>query len=149
MSHVAAPRRVSVRGLVAGIRAQRIAAHPRVLRLSIREREVFVLVAVGRSNQQIADDLGLTLRTVKAHVGSILAKLGLDSRLRLGLFALAFLLDAGSGRHLPGGEGEGEGGEPGLQPGPDAELRKDPAHVRLDGLFGQAEGVGELAVRHA
>ncbi|HYI25547.1 MAG TPA: tetratricopeptide repeat protein [Thermomicrobiales bacterium] len=48
--------------------------------LSPREREVLRLVAHGASNQQIADALYITLRTVKAHVTSILTKLDLPSR---------------------------------------------------------------------
>jgi len=48
--------------------------------LSPREREVLRLVAQGASNQQIADALFITLRTVKAHVTSILTKLDLPSR---------------------------------------------------------------------
>jgi DNA-binding CsgD family transcriptional regulator len=48
--------------------------------LTPREREVLRLLAAGRSNQQIADVLYISLRTVKGHVGSILAKLGVESR---------------------------------------------------------------------
>jgi len=48
--------------------------------LSPREREVLRLIAQGASNQQIADALYITLRTVKAHVTSILTKLDLPSR---------------------------------------------------------------------
>jgi non-specific serine/threonine protein kinase len=49
-------------------------------RLTPREREVLRLLAAGRSNQQIADALYISLRTVKGHVGSILAKLEVESR---------------------------------------------------------------------
>lgn len=48
--------------------------------LSRREREVLRLVAAGRSNKQIAGALGITERTVKFHVASILNKLGADNR---------------------------------------------------------------------
>lgn len=48
--------------------------------LSRREREVLRLVAQGASNQQIADTLFITIRTVKAHVTSIFTKLDLPSR---------------------------------------------------------------------
>jgi len=48
--------------------------------LSHREREVPRLVAGGRSNKQIARELGITERTVKFHVTSILNKLGADNR---------------------------------------------------------------------
>ena len=46
--------------------------------LTEREREVLALVAEGRSNQGIAQTLVLSPKTVEAHVGRILAKLGLD-----------------------------------------------------------------------
>jgi len=46
--------------------------------LTDREREVLALVAEGRSNNGIAEKLMLSLKTVEAHIGRILAKLGLE-----------------------------------------------------------------------
>jgi DNA-binding NarL/FixJ family response regulator len=46
--------------------------------LTEREREVLALIAEGRSNQGIAETLVLSPKTVEAHVGRILAKLGID-----------------------------------------------------------------------
>jgi DNA-binding NarL/FixJ family response regulator len=46
--------------------------------LTDREREVLALIAEGRSNQSISHILVLSPKTVEAHVGRILAKLGLD-----------------------------------------------------------------------
>jgi NarL family two-component system response regulator LiaR len=48
--------------------------------LTEREREVLNLVVQGRSNQQIADALVVSLATVKAHISSILGKLQVSSR---------------------------------------------------------------------
>jgi NarL family two-component system response regulator LiaR len=48
--------------------------------LTEREMQVLKLVVQGQSNQQIADALVITLATVKAHVSSILSKLGVSSR---------------------------------------------------------------------
>jgi NarL family two-component system response regulator LiaR len=48
--------------------------------LTEREREVLNLVVQGRSNQQIADALVVSLATVKAHISSILGKLQVTSR---------------------------------------------------------------------
>ena len=48
--------------------------------LSERELEVFHLVATGLSNQQIADRLIISIRTVKKHIENIYGKLGVSSR---------------------------------------------------------------------
>jgi LuxR family maltose regulon positive regulatory protein len=48
--------------------------------LSIREQEVLVLIAEGNSNQGIADQLFISLHTVKTHARKINAKLGAKSR---------------------------------------------------------------------
>ena len=48
--------------------------------LSRREREVLRLIAAGHSNKQIAQALGITERTVKFHVTSVLNKLGAENR---------------------------------------------------------------------
>lgn len=47
--------------------------------LSERERQVCALIAKGRLNKQIADDLGISERTVKDHRAHAIAKLGVDS----------------------------------------------------------------------
>jgi pimeloyl-ACP methyl ester carboxylesterase/DNA-binding CsgD family transcriptional regulator len=49
-------------------------------RLSARELEVLRLLAAGRSNQQIADELVISLNTVRRHVSNILAKTGAANR---------------------------------------------------------------------
>jgi DNA-binding NarL/FixJ family response regulator len=62
--------------------------------LTDRERQVLTLIAEGRSNRGIAEILVLSPKTVEAHVGRILAKLGLDdtpSYHRRVLAVLAFL----------------------------------------------------------
>ncbi|WP_344057063.1 helix-turn-helix transcriptional regulator, partial [Sphaerisporangium rubeum] len=48
--------------------------------LSQREREVARLVALGRTNREIADVLFLSTRTVESHVATVLRKLGVRSR---------------------------------------------------------------------
>lgn len=48
--------------------------------LTDREVQILRLVAEGMSNQQIADDLGISLRTVKNHVHNLLGKLGARRR---------------------------------------------------------------------
>jgi DNA-binding NarL/FixJ family response regulator len=56
------------------------ASQPEPGTLSPREREVLTLLASGQSNQQIADALFVSRRTVTNHVSSILAKLGVPTR---------------------------------------------------------------------
>jgi DNA-binding NarL/FixJ family response regulator len=56
--------------------------------LSSRERRVLQLVADGQSNRAIAAQLGITERTVKFHVGNILAHLGVDDRTQAVVVAL-------------------------------------------------------------
>jgi NarL family two-component system response regulator LiaR len=52
-----------------------------------REREVLLEVARGLSNQEIADALGIGVKTVKTHVSSLLSKLGLYDRTQLAVWA--------------------------------------------------------------
>ncbi len=56
--------------------------------LSAREREVLVLVAQGRNNQDIADDLVISERTARTHVSNVLLKLNLSSRTQAALWAI-------------------------------------------------------------
>ncbi|GAB97598.1 DNA-binding NarL/FixJ family response regulator [Kineosphaera limosa] len=44
-------------------------------RLSRREREILALIAAGRSNAGISDDLFVAQKTVESHIASILTKL--------------------------------------------------------------------------
>jgi NarL family two-component system response regulator LiaR len=48
--------------------------------LSLRELEVLRLLAAGRSNQQIADELVISLNTVRRHVSNIFDKTGVANR---------------------------------------------------------------------
>jgi DNA-binding NarL/FixJ family response regulator len=66
-------------------------ARPRVEepeRLTRRERDVLELIARGRSNKRIALELGISEKTVKTHVGHLLAKLGVSDRTQAALMAV-------------------------------------------------------------
>lgn len=52
-------------------------------KLSKREREVAAIVATGVTNREVAEKLHITVRTVKEHLTSIFAKLGIQDRLHL------------------------------------------------------------------
>ncbi|HEY7270473.1 MAG TPA: response regulator transcription factor, partial [Dehalococcoidia bacterium] len=56
--------------------------------LTARERAVTELVAQGKSNRAIADELVLSERTVETHVSNILGKLGFSSRAQIVAWAL-------------------------------------------------------------
>ncbi len=56
--------------------------------LTERESDVLRLVAKGSSNQQISDELHITINTVKSHLRSILDKLQLDNRTQAATYAL-------------------------------------------------------------
>lgn len=56
--------------------------------LTPREREILCLIAVGYSNQEIAEELFISLPTVKTHVGRVLTKTDSRDRVHAVLFAL-------------------------------------------------------------
>ena len=68
-------------------RTSRSAAEP-LDQLTGREREVLTLIAGGRSNKRIALELGISEKTVKAHVGHVLAKLGVADRTQAAVLAV-------------------------------------------------------------
>jgi DNA-binding NarL/FixJ family response regulator len=85
---LAALRTVASGGAVFGAGAARrfLSAGGRpVADLTAREAEVLALVADGRSNAEIARELGLSLKTVQNHVSNVLAKLQVRDRTQAAL----------------------------------------------------------------
>ena len=56
--------------------------------LTRREREVAAVVAQGTTNQEIADELVVSVKTVEAHITRILSKLGFSSRTQIATWAV-------------------------------------------------------------
>ena len=56
--------------------------------LTAREYQVLELILHARSNREIAHELGIEERTVKAHVGRLMRKTGAENRIELSLLAL-------------------------------------------------------------
>lgn len=55
--------------------------------LTARELEVLKLIAAGYANQEIADELFITLKTVKTHVSNLLSKLEVSDRTQAAIYA--------------------------------------------------------------
>ena len=65
--------------------------------LTSRERQVLDLILKAHSNREIARQLGIEERTVKAHVGRLMRKTGAENRIDLSMRALNPSLSAGLG----------------------------------------------------
>lgn len=55
--------------------------------LTDREEEVLAVVAAGKTNAEIADELYISLSTVKTHLASLMAKLGARNRVEMAMWA--------------------------------------------------------------
>ncbi|HYD13132.1 MAG TPA: response regulator [Allosphingosinicella sp.] len=66
-------------------------AHERAALLTAREKEVLAALVAGQSNKQIAQSLGISLRTVEMHRGNMMDRLGASSLAE----ALTLALEAG------------------------------------------------------
>ena len=76
-------------------------AHQRAAAMDLTEREMDVLrlVAGGASNQHIADQLAISINTVKTHLRNILVKLQLDNRTQVAAYAVQTGLAGGPAAH--------------------------------------------------
>ena len=95
------------RRLVERFAAPRPEAPEALAELTERELEVLRLIARGLSNSEIADELVVSLPTVKTHVGRILMKLGLRDRVQAVVLAYESGVVAAQGREGDTGGGSG------------------------------------------
>ena len=56
--------------------------------LTRREREIIALVALGLRNYEVADQLGISVKTAEGHMTQIMKKLGMTSRAQLASWAV-------------------------------------------------------------
>jgi two-component system, NarL family, response regulator NreC len=56
--------------------------------LSAREEEVLRLIARGYANREVAEALGISVKTVETHKANSMGKLGMTSRIELVRFAI-------------------------------------------------------------
>jgi DNA-binding NarL/FixJ family response regulator len=66
-------------------------------KLTSRQLEVLRLVAAGRTNRQVADELVLSVRTVERHLEDAYAKLGAHNRFEAIAISQSLLTDSGTG----------------------------------------------------
>jgi len=66
---------------------RKVAAGELAIEQEVRERDVLQLIAKGYENQRIADELFISLKTVKTHVSNILAKLEVSDRTQAAVYA--------------------------------------------------------------
>ncbi|MFJ2111778.1 LuxR C-terminal-related transcriptional regulator [Streptomyces sp. NPDC087850] len=63
------------------------AAVKRLKKLTSRELQVLLLLGTGLGNRELAQELGITGRTVKAHIANIVAKADLQTRTQAAIVA--------------------------------------------------------------
>lgn len=78
---------VTVRLLAAFSKSKAETARKPTEPLTAREEEVLVPVALGRTNSEIASELFITTSTVKAHLASLMRKLGARNRVEVAMWA--------------------------------------------------------------
>jgi DNA-binding NarL/FixJ family response regulator len=82
-----APRKVLAR-LLESSRQEQVAGSQVPVRFTRREQEVLRLLVLGHPNRQIASALGVDEGTVKAHMGRLMRKAGVDNRTALSMRAI-------------------------------------------------------------
>lgn len=85
-----APRKVLARLLESSATAEAARAKAGgAIKLTEREAQVLRLLVAGQPNREIADALGIDVITVKAHVGRLMRKVGVENRIALSMQAVS------------------------------------------------------------
>lgn len=79
----------------------RSAGPSRQPKLTQREIQILELIKVAKTNAEIAAELGIEKRTVKAHVGRLIKKMGVESRIALSIQAAHRAMDPSRNNGLP------------------------------------------------
>lgn len=84
-----APRKVMARLLESSAPAEVATKASGEIKLTEREMQVLRLLVAGRPNREIAKALGIDVITVKAHVGRLMRKFGVENRIALSVQAVS------------------------------------------------------------
>jgi DNA-binding NarL/FixJ family response regulator len=84
----ATPTRSGELKRVAAAMAKRESSAPGGVQLTPRETQVLRVLAMGLSNQEIADSLDISVETVKEHVQNLLRKIGVNDRTQAAVWTL-------------------------------------------------------------
>lgn len=87
-----APRRLLSRLIDRLIKTPEPNSAPPKPQLTVRERQVLELILKARSNREIALQLGIEERTVRAHLARLMRKAGVDNRIKLSMSVLSHSL---------------------------------------------------------
>jgi len=82
------PSRTGEMRRIAGAMANKAALSETDVQLTPRESQVLRLIAMGLSNQEIADSLTISVETVKEHVQNLLRKMSLNDRTQAAVWAI-------------------------------------------------------------
>jgi DNA-binding NarL/FixJ family response regulator len=88
-AHALLAKNASLSDLLRAIRIALAVGRPEpIAALTERQRQVLRLVAEGLDNAQIAESMGISQRTARAHVSSVLERLGVDNRTQAAVAAI-------------------------------------------------------------
>jgi DNA-binding NarL/FixJ family response regulator len=91
-----APRRLLSKLIDHLLQVRDVRFTPATPKLTQREKQVLELILRARSNREIAAQLGIEERTVKAYVGRLMRKAGADNRIKLSMSALSLSVNPGA-----------------------------------------------------